>query len=119
MEGLIPYLVHALKKQRPPHHHALGRCLSDASNRSYHLLVGSDSPDGSSRRRIQISDEFRDRFSDQRSPRNVIRSFSNRAAAGSMIPSAAAAASMASSGLSRSSGHQASFSIATTVNRRR
>ncbi|XAR52923.1 hypothetical protein NMG60_11021258 [Bertholletia excelsa] len=51
MEGLIPFLLHALRKQRPQHSY---RCLSDCSNRSYHLLVGPDSldsPEGSSHRR--------------------------------------------------------------------
>ncbi|OWM64786.1 uncharacterized protein LOC116203817 [Punica granatum] len=50
MEGLIPYLMHAMRKQRPQHSY---RCLSDASNRSYHLLTGSDSHDGSSHRRTR------------------------------------------------------------------
>ncbi|CAI9765615.1 unnamed protein product [Fraxinus pennsylvanica] len=39
MEGLIPYLLHAIKKQRPQHTY---RCLSDSSTRSYHLLHGGD-----------------------------------------------------------------------------
>ncbi|KAK4802134.1 hypothetical protein SAY86_000337 [Trapa natans] len=48
MEGLIPYLLQAVKKQKPRHAY---RCLSDASNRSYHLLTGNDSFNGSSHRR--------------------------------------------------------------------
>ncbi|KAJ1381627.1 hypothetical protein SESBI_44976 [Sesbania bispinosa] len=43
MEGLIPYIIHAIRKQKPHH--------SDSSNRSYHLLLGSDSFHGSSHRR--------------------------------------------------------------------
>ncbi|KAE9584496.1 hypothetical protein Lal_00021721 [Lupinus albus] len=50
MEGLIPYVIHAIKKQKPeiimdqnlsPHN-------SDTSNRSYHLLLTSDSFNGNS-----------------------------------------------------------------------
>ncbi|KAK4752159.1 hypothetical protein SAY87_020957 [Trapa incisa] len=48
MEGLIPFLIHAVKKQKPQHAY---RCLSDASNRSYHLISGSDSLEGSFHRR--------------------------------------------------------------------
>ncbi|XP_016539429.1 uncharacterized protein LOC107840181 [Capsicum annuum] len=51
MEGLIPFLLHAIKKQRP--HHNSFRCLSDTSNRSYHILVGTDSVEGSSHRRTR------------------------------------------------------------------
>ncbi|XP_051144238.1 uncharacterized protein LOC127260527 [Andrographis paniculata] len=47
MEGLIPFLVRAVKKQRPQNAY---RCLSDNSTgRSYHLLVaggGSGGDDG-------------------------------------------------------------------------
>ncbi|KAK9287244.1 hypothetical protein L1049_015657 [Liquidambar formosana] len=50
MEGLIPYLLHAVKKQRPRHSY---RCLSEGSNRSYHVLIGSDSYEGSSHRRTR------------------------------------------------------------------
>ncbi|KAH0727355.1 hypothetical protein KY284_003220 [Solanum tuberosum] len=52
MEGLIPFLLHAMKKQRP-HHNSTFRSLSDTSNRSYHLLVGADSIEGSSHRRTR------------------------------------------------------------------
>ncbi|EPS58547.1 hypothetical protein M569_16266, partial [Genlisea aurea] len=49
MEGLIPFLIRAVKNQRPEKAY---RCLSNNSNsgRSYHLLIGgaADS-DGSSR----------------------------------------------------------------------
>ncbi|OIT08596.1 PREDICTED: uncharacterized protein LOC109230867 [Nicotiana attenuata] len=51
MEGLIPFLLHAMKKQKP--HHNTFRCLSDTSNRSYHMLVGADSIEGSSHRRTR------------------------------------------------------------------
>ncbi|CAH9058016.1 unnamed protein product [Cuscuta europaea] len=100
MEGLIPYLIHAIKKQRP-NHQSFGRRLSDASNRSYHLLIGAESGDGSSHRRSLLSDE--------RSPRKDM-TFTNRAAS-SMLFNAAAAA--------KASGHQASLSLTTTINRRR
>ncbi|XP_059644266.1 uncharacterized protein LOC132286025 [Cornus florida] len=50
MEGLIPFLLHTLKKQKP---HNSYRCLSDSSNRSYHMLIGLDSLDGSSHRRTR------------------------------------------------------------------
>ncbi|XP_028125861.1 uncharacterized protein LOC114322697 [Camellia sinensis] len=50
MEGLIPMLINALKKQRP--HHAY-RGLSEGSNRSYHLLMAPDSREGSSHRRTR------------------------------------------------------------------
>ncbi|KAM3291430.1 hypothetical protein P3S67_019719 [Capsicum chacoense] len=51
MEGLIPFLLHAMKKQKP--HPNSFRCLSDTSNRSYHMLVGGDSVEGSSHRRTR------------------------------------------------------------------
>ncbi|GLU03351.1 hypothetical protein SLE2022_205540 [Rubroshorea leprosula] len=52
MEGLIPYLIHAMKKQRP--HHGF-RSMSMGSSRSYHLLLGGgqDSLEGSSHRRTR------------------------------------------------------------------
>lgn len=58
MEGLIPFLIHALKKQngRPPHHSSFGRSLSTGSSRSYHLLLGADKSgelEGSSHRRTR------------------------------------------------------------------
>ncbi|KVI01926.1 hypothetical protein Ccrd_019805 [Cynara cardunculus var. scolymus] len=39
MEGLIPLLMHAMKKQRPHNNY---RSLSVGSTRSYHVLVGAD-----------------------------------------------------------------------------
>ncbi|KAI7991695.1 hypothetical protein LOK49_LG12G00515 [Camellia lanceoleosa] len=53
MEGLIPLILQSLKKQRPSQQSF--RCLSDSSNRSYHLLMGApDSFDGSSHRRTRL-----------------------------------------------------------------
>nr|GMC87715.1 putative beta-D-xylosidase 5-like protein [Ipomoea batatas] len=109
MEGLIPYLLHAIKKQRPNHHSF--RCLSDASNRSYHLLIGADSAaaDGSSHRgrRLQPPAAL-DHFSDQRSPR--VNYLSN--GGGSMMSPVASKTAV-------TSGYQASFSMAGTVTHRR
>ncbi|KAL1557891.1 hypothetical protein AAHA92_08425 [Salvia divinorum] len=50
MEGLIPFLIHAMKKQKPQDAY---RCLSDNSTtaRSYHLLLGGS--EGSSHRRTR------------------------------------------------------------------
>nr|GEY36711.1 hypothetical protein [Tanacetum cinerariifolium] len=54
MEGLIPFLVHAMKKQRP---HNSYRSVSVGSSRSYHVLVGGDANsstvEGSSHRRTK------------------------------------------------------------------
>ncbi|KAJ9175154.1 hypothetical protein P3X46_013733 [Hevea brasiliensis] len=51
MEGLIPYLLHAMKKQRPYNSY---RSFSEGSSCSYHLLVGGgDSFNGSSHRRTR------------------------------------------------------------------
>ncbi|KAH6833192.1 beta-1 [Perilla frutescens var. hirtella] len=51
MEGLIPILIRAMKKQRPQHAY---RCLSENSTgRSYHLLLAGDSAGGSSHRRTR------------------------------------------------------------------
>ncbi|TXG64129.1 hypothetical protein EZV62_011123 [Acer yangbiense] len=50
MEGLIPFLIHAMKKQRPQHSY---RSFSVGSTRSYHLLNGGDAVDGSSHRRTR------------------------------------------------------------------
>lgn len=55
MEGLIPYLIHAIKKQKP-HPHSYNRSFShneSSINRSYHMLLGSDSLTGSSHRRTR------------------------------------------------------------------
>ncbi|XP_027366687.1 uncharacterized protein LOC113872967 [Abrus precatorius] len=53
MEGLIPYLIHVMKKQKPHHHSFRSFSHSESSNRSYHLLLGSDSFTGSSHRRTR------------------------------------------------------------------
>nr|GMC83593.1 G patch domain-containing protein [Ipomoea batatas]GMC87717.1 G patch domain-containing protein [Ipomoea batatas] len=90
MEGLIPYLLHAMKKQKSPHsrRHSF-RCLSDTSNRSYHLLIGADSAEGSSHRRT-FSDFQPDYFSDhQRSPRGLGCFPKNVTGAGSVMSPAA------------------------------
>ncbi|KAF3435553.1 hypothetical protein FNV43_RR22642 [Rhamnella rubrinervis] len=51
MEGLIPYLLHAMKKQSPRHSY---RSFSENSNRSYHLLNSKEpSSHGSSHRRTR------------------------------------------------------------------
>ncbi|KAL7119122.1 hypothetical protein ACP275_02G043700 [Erythranthe tilingii] len=51
MEGLIPFLLRAVKKQKPQNAY---RCLSENSiGRSYHLLLAGDSVDGSSHRRTR------------------------------------------------------------------
>ncbi|CAI9764435.1 unnamed protein product [Fraxinus pennsylvanica] len=51
MEGLIPFLLHAMKKQRPQHSY---RSLSENSTRSYHLLMAAgESVEGSSHRRTR------------------------------------------------------------------
>ncbi|CAN4107801.1 unnamed protein product [Withania somnifera] len=76
MEGLIPFLLHAIKKEKP--HHNSFRCLSETCNRSYHMLIGGDSIEGSSHRRTRsefqpsVTVDFFDL------PQN--RSFNNRAA---------------------------------------
>ncbi|KAL2930286.1 Phosphatidate cytidylyltransferase 3 [Bienertia sinuspersici] len=52
MEGLIPFLVRAIKKQNLQSHSY--RCLSDSSRRNYHVLGSAgDSVSGSSHRRTQ------------------------------------------------------------------
>lgn len=51
MEGLIPYLIHAMKKQKPGAQRSYRSFShSESSNRSYHLLLASD---GSSHRRTR------------------------------------------------------------------
>ncbi|KAI3448184.1 hypothetical protein Pfo_004849 [Paulownia fortunei] len=52
MEGLIPFLLHAMKKQRPQNAY---RCSSENSTtgRSYHLLLAGNSTEGSSHRRTR------------------------------------------------------------------
>lgn len=58
MEGLIPYLIHVIKKQNPHHHQHNRKSFrsfshSEGSNRSYHLLMESESISGSSHRRTR------------------------------------------------------------------
>ncbi|KAE8723726.1 Radical SAM superfamily protein isoform 1 [Hibiscus syriacus] len=53
MEGLIPYLIHAMKKEKPTHRY---RSMSVGSSRGYHLLMGqspADSVEGSLHRRTR------------------------------------------------------------------
>ncbi|KAK9073995.1 hypothetical protein SSX86_006590 [Deinandra increscens subsp. villosa] len=51
MEGLIPFLMHAVKKQKP---HNSYRSLSVGSTRSYHVLAGDEAKaEGSSHRRTR------------------------------------------------------------------
>ncbi|ESQ47932.1 hypothetical protein EUTSA_v10021824mg [Eutrema salsugineum] len=56
MEGLIPYLIHAIKKDHKPQHHKY-RSMSIGSSRSYRPLMmgheGSSSLQGSSHRRTR------------------------------------------------------------------
>ncbi|OIV91143.1 hypothetical protein TanjilG_30365 [Lupinus angustifolius] len=56
MEGLIPYLIHAMKKQKPHRHRYRSFSHSESSNRSYHLLMESESITGSSHHRRTRSD---------------------------------------------------------------
>ncbi|GMI83708.1 hypothetical protein HRI_002040100 [Hibiscus trionum] len=54
MEGLIPYLIHAMRKQKKPTHRY--RSMSVGSSRGYHLLMGqspAESVEGSSHRRTR------------------------------------------------------------------
>ncbi|XWS68130.1 hypothetical protein CRYUN_Cryun04dG0064000 [Craigia yunnanensis] len=73
MEGLIPYLIHAMKKQKPRHHY---RSMSVGSSRGYHLLMGQSQPEsveGSSHRRTRS--EFQPPtvdFFEQRSGRDFL-----------------------------------------------
>ncbi|RDX69621.1 hypothetical protein CR513_51239, partial [Mucuna pruriens] len=53
MEGLIPYLIHVIKKQKPHKRSYRSFSHSESSNRSYHLLLASDSFSGSSHRRTR------------------------------------------------------------------
>ncbi|OIW12857.1 hypothetical protein TanjilG_24790 [Lupinus angustifolius] len=53
MEGLIPYLIHVMKKQKPHQHRYRSFSHSESSNRSYHLLMESESLTGSSHRRTR------------------------------------------------------------------
>lgn len=83
MEGLIPFLIHAMKKQRPQNSY---RCLSENSTttRSYHLLLGgSDSVEGSSHRRTRSDFQPRSTvdFSSEANRLPHVKSFSGRAPA--------------------------------------
>ncbi|KAK7840515.1 hypothetical protein CFP56_016640 [Quercus suber] len=51
MEGLIPLLLHAIKKPKP--HNKYNRSQSEISNHSYHLLNAEESFSGSSHRRTR------------------------------------------------------------------
>ncbi|XP_075672833.1 uncharacterized protein LOC142642364 [Castanea sativa] len=51
MEGLIPFLLHAIRKPRP--HNSYNRSQSENSTRSYHLLNAAESVSGSSHRRTR------------------------------------------------------------------
>ncbi|KAM4088384.1 hypothetical protein ACJW30_07G066500 [Castanea mollissima] len=51
MEGLIPFLLHAIKKPRP--HNNYNRSQSENSTPSYHLLNAAESVSGSSHRRTR------------------------------------------------------------------
>ncbi|KAJ6751135.1 hypothetical protein OIU85_001636 [Salix viminalis] len=79
MEGLIPYLLHSIKKQKPRNSY---RSLSVGSSRSYHLLIGGDqgeSLNGSSHRRTRS--EYQPpplEFSEQRANLDFLRSGSLR-----------------------------------------
>ncbi|PHT28783.1 hypothetical protein CQW23_31600 [Capsicum baccatum] len=72
MEGLIPFLLHAMKKQEPQHKSF--RCHSGTSNQDYHMLVGGDSVEGSSHRRTQLQSPVSTDFLYLPQP----KSFSNR-----------------------------------------
>ncbi|KAB1208371.1 hypothetical protein CJ030_MR7G001340 [Morella rubra] len=95
MEGLIPYLIRVVKKQRPQNSY---RCLSQSqgSSRSYHLLVNApDSTNGSSHRRTLS--EFQPpavEFIEQRSGLEHIR----RRTVGNNSPSASSMGSGPKSG---------------------
>ncbi|CAH9103681.1 unnamed protein product [Cuscuta epithymum] len=129
MEGLIPYLLHAVRKQKPRHHHhTLGRCLSDNSNRSYHPLIGPEPGEGSTHRRT-VSDfhapAMLEPFPDQSSVSN--RSSAQSASGGGSVMSPAADSSKLPNNhrpnsdilfAPSTSGYQA-YSTATAVNHRR
>uniref|UniRef100_M1DQU4 Uncharacterized protein n=1 Tax=Solanum tuberosum TaxID=4113 RepID=M1DQU4_SOLTU len=75
MEGLISFLLHAIKKQKSHHNNLC--CLSDTSNRSNHMLIRADSIEGSShhRTRLEFQPPLTIDFLDLPQP----RSFNNRA----------------------------------------
>ncbi|KAF8019922.1 hypothetical protein BT93_G0571 [Corymbia citriodora subsp. variegata] len=88
MEGLIPYIIHSVRKQRLYNSY---RCLSDGSTRSYHLLAGGDSSDGSAHRQTQseLPQLPAAEFKEQRSGLELARSHSTNK--GSMVSTATAA----------------------------
>ncbi|KAG8368487.1 hypothetical protein BUALT_Bualt15G0050500 [Buddleja alternifolia] len=51
MEGLIPFLLRTMKKQRPQN--AYRSFSENSTGRSYHLLLAGDSAEGSSHRRTR------------------------------------------------------------------
>ncbi|WMV08563.1 hypothetical protein MTR67_001948, partial [Solanum verrucosum] len=75
LEGLISFLLHAIKKQNPHHNNLC--CLFDTPNRSYHILIRADSIEGSShhRTRSEFQPPVTIDFMDLPQP----RSFNNRA----------------------------------------
>jgi hypothetical protein len=85
MEGLIPYLLHAIKKQKPGNNY---RRLSEGSTRSYHLLnTAADSLGGSSHRRTRS--EFLPpnmEFVEQRSGVEYLRSYSSNKSSATATP---------------------------------
>nr|GMC87716.1 probable beta-D-xylosidase 5 isoform X2 [Ipomoea batatas] len=107
MEGLIPYLLHAMKKQKQPH------------NRSYHLLIGADdSADGSSHRRTfsDFQPPAPDYFSDHRCSPRGLGCFPNNVTGAGSVMSPAASKHNNGTETAVTSGYQASFSTAATVN---
>ncbi|WCJ17949.1 hypothetical protein M5689_000333 [Euphorbia peplus] len=81
MEGLIPFLLHAMKKQKPKNSF---RSFSVDSSRSYHLLMAAgDSFSGSSHRRTRsdFQPPVAAEFLDQRSGVEYIRSVNSAAVA--------------------------------------
>ncbi|KAG6576920.1 hypothetical protein SDJN03_24494, partial [Cucurbita argyrosperma subsp. sororia] len=68
MEGLIPYLFHAMKKQKPRHDY---RSQSVGSSRSYHLLTNDES---SHRRTRSDFQPPRFEYLDQRSGHELMHS---------------------------------------------
>ncbi|XP_050211139.1 uncharacterized protein LOC126661353 [Mercurialis annua] len=88
MDGLIPYLLHAMKKQKPKNNF---RSFSTGSSRSYHLLVGPDSSTGSSHRRtrsefgIPATVDFFDQRSGSEHLRNNSQVNSAKVASGSKL----------------------------------
>ncbi|KAL3730268.1 hypothetical protein ACJRO7_027294 [Eucalyptus globulus] len=88
MEGLIPFVIRSVRKQRL---YSSYRCLSDGSARSYHLLAGGESVDGSSHRRTksELPQLSAAEFKEQRSGVELARAHSMNK--GSMVSTATAA----------------------------